>query len=176
MGCLDDVNWRDSTNAQDRTYCFCPSQDPQVKRQRWWWWWWRCCCLSEQDRRDHRKGRYEPMPAENTYHGCIRSHGARLFLTTLTNVPHHASKAMPRTLTCPIQVDVSSFNTFCMISPLMTRCPYRDFEGIRVVPAAKWRSVRPLFAVRDDDDGCVRVDGPYIQRGFAFRRLGGVHG
>ena len=52
-------------------------------------------------------------------------------------------------------------------------CLSRDFEGIRVIPGAGWKSVRPLFAVRDDDDGRVRVDGPDIQRGFASRRLGG---
>ena len=52
----------------------------------------------------------------------------------------------------------------------------RDFEGIRVVAGAGPKSARLLFAVRDDDDGRVRVDGPDIQRGFAPENLAGAGG
>ena len=34
---------------------------------------------------------------------------------------------------------------------------------MRVVAGSGRKSGRPLFAVRDDDDGRVRVDGPDIQ-------------
>ena len=49
----------------------------------------------------------------------------------------------------------------------------RDFEEVGVDAGSGRKSGRPLFAVRDDDDGRVRVDGPDIQRRFAQRKLGG---
>jgi hypothetical protein len=49
----------------------------------------------------------------------------------------------------------------------------REFGGVEVDVGSGRKSGRPLFAVRDDDDGRVRVDGPDIQRRFAQRKLGG---
>lgn len=51
---------------------------------------------------------------------------------------------------------------------------------MRIVAGSGRKDGRPLFAVRDGDDGRVRVDGPDIQPRFAHRKPGrdmqmGVH-
>lgn len=48
-----------------------------------------------------------------------------------------------------------------------------DFEGMRVAASVRRKSGLPLFAVRDDDDGHVRVGGPDIQTQFIRKKTGG---
>ena len=48
-----------------------------------------------------------------------------------------------------------------------------NLEGMRVVAGSGRKSGWPLFAVIDDDDGRVRVDGPDIQRRLTDGKPGG---
>ena len=81
--------------------------------------------------------RYEPAPSENTSWLYPASWSPPLSDNTHECSPPYSESDAQRTLTRPIQVHVSSFNTFCTISPLTTRWllakKQRVTEGIKIL-------------------------------------------